>query len=266
MIALDGEGRIAADLPCVTCGYLLRMQPTDGACPECGDPVRKTLDEGNVRLMPLDWLRRVQAAAVCFALTPPLLLVFGLGVLAWLLGVVTLCVETPKNRPGIARTQRAIAFGGLGVFFGIAGMVVVAQSIGSGGAGWPMWVMVGVLVLASSVTMGGVFLYTVLFGRAAGWSKAFVRFGQVLTVVAAALPPAYTAGVILMGYALNAAFGGTPMSDWLEWVTNAVWVVIGLGGLAFLATQTVYWIVVAVRMRRVRREAAALWAAKRAAG
>jgi len=32
------------DLPCVGCGYNLRMQPRDGRCPECATPVAKSLN------------------------------------------------------------------------------------------------------------------------------------------------------------------------------------------------------------------------------
>jgi hypothetical protein len=30
------DGLVAIDLPCMSCGYLLRMQPMAGSCPECG--------------------------------------------------------------------------------------------------------------------------------------------------------------------------------------------------------------------------------------
>ena len=38
------EPLIDFDLPCVACGYNLRMQPRDGRCPECATPVAKSLN------------------------------------------------------------------------------------------------------------------------------------------------------------------------------------------------------------------------------
>jgi hypothetical protein len=34
---------VAADMPCVGCGYNLRMQPANGRCPECAKPVADTM-------------------------------------------------------------------------------------------------------------------------------------------------------------------------------------------------------------------------------
>jgi len=42
----DAEGRLATDLPCVGCGYNLRAQPREGACPECGRAVEETIRSG----------------------------------------------------------------------------------------------------------------------------------------------------------------------------------------------------------------------------
>jgi hypothetical protein len=41
---------VAIDLPCVRCGYLLRMQPLDGRCPECGTEVAATVAASPGRL------------------------------------------------------------------------------------------------------------------------------------------------------------------------------------------------------------------------
>ncbi|MEX1087875.1 MAG: hypothetical protein WEC36_01520, partial [Phycisphaeraceae bacterium] len=41
---LDGHGRVTLDLPCIACGYNLRAQPSDAACPECGHAVRRSLN------------------------------------------------------------------------------------------------------------------------------------------------------------------------------------------------------------------------------
>jgi hypothetical protein len=41
---LDEQGRIAADCPCIRCGYNLRTLLPDINCPECGCPVSRTLN------------------------------------------------------------------------------------------------------------------------------------------------------------------------------------------------------------------------------
>jgi uncharacterized repeat protein (TIGR04138 family) len=40
---MSAELIISCDLPCVACGYNLRTLPIEGLCPECGQPVLKTL-------------------------------------------------------------------------------------------------------------------------------------------------------------------------------------------------------------------------------
>src|SRR5438552_8339179 len=42
-LALDQDGRIGIDVRCFKCGYNLRAQSRDGRCPECGEPVLRTL-------------------------------------------------------------------------------------------------------------------------------------------------------------------------------------------------------------------------------
>ena len=39
----EAPARVEQDLPCVGCGYNLRTQPLGGACPECGQAVRYTI-------------------------------------------------------------------------------------------------------------------------------------------------------------------------------------------------------------------------------
>ena len=36
------DGRVRGDLPCISCGYLLRGLPTGQDCPECGTPIEAT--------------------------------------------------------------------------------------------------------------------------------------------------------------------------------------------------------------------------------
>lgn len=40
---LDAAGRVAVNAPCVHCGYNLRTLLADGLCPECAQPVRRSL-------------------------------------------------------------------------------------------------------------------------------------------------------------------------------------------------------------------------------
>jgi hypothetical protein len=67
---------IAVDLPCVGCGYNLRMQPAAGLCPECALAVASSLAQtilhwGSSRLRRIAWALRVQA--ITFIVIPLLL-------------------------------------------------------------------------------------------------------------------------------------------------------------------------------------------------
>jgi len=64
----DAEGRLATDLPCVGCGYNLRTQPREGACPECAIPVFKSFAACDLRFSPRRWLQRIYAAMLWLAL------------------------------------------------------------------------------------------------------------------------------------------------------------------------------------------------------
>ena len=57
LIRFDGEGRVASDLPCSTCGYNLRMLAVAGICPECGAPVQRSITAL------VDWLINVSFGA-----------------------------------------------------------------------------------------------------------------------------------------------------------------------------------------------------------
>jgi hypothetical protein len=47
---------VETDLPCVGCQYNLRTQPLDGLCPECGKPIRATLQFPHLRRSAPRWL------------------------------------------------------------------------------------------------------------------------------------------------------------------------------------------------------------------
>src|SRR5688572_4303808 len=56
-MALDTAApTIDADLPCVQCGYNLRMQPAGGVCPECGLAMRQTISFPHLSRSAPRWL------------------------------------------------------------------------------------------------------------------------------------------------------------------------------------------------------------------
>ena len=52
-------GALAADQPCVVCGYNLRGLSTDGTCPECGSPVERSLQGNLLRFSGADYLKKL---------------------------------------------------------------------------------------------------------------------------------------------------------------------------------------------------------------
>ncbi|MBU0638530.1 MAG: hypothetical protein KKB50_06670 [Planctomycetes bacterium] len=61
---LDEKGRVAGDLPCVSCGYNLYTLSAAGACPECNAPVHQSLQGDDLRFAPRAWLRQVRNGMV----------------------------------------------------------------------------------------------------------------------------------------------------------------------------------------------------------
>ena len=57
--SLDAEGRIDEDILCVQCGYNLRTQRMDAACPECNTAVRTSTSNYLLRLGDPRWVRRI---------------------------------------------------------------------------------------------------------------------------------------------------------------------------------------------------------------
>lgn len=51
---------IRAAFPCFGCRYNLRGATLDGVCPECGTPIRRSLEHGWLRFADVAWLRRVR--------------------------------------------------------------------------------------------------------------------------------------------------------------------------------------------------------------
>ncbi len=57
--ALDEDGRVATDLPCVGCEYDLRTLAPGSRCPECGEPVARSLIPTQLCLSDPAWLQGV---------------------------------------------------------------------------------------------------------------------------------------------------------------------------------------------------------------
>ena len=78
---LDERGQVACDVACLQCGYDLRMQHVDGACPECGTPVRVSLRRDRLDDSDPDYLKRLSRGAGWFRVgvaATVVLLYFGL--------------------------------------------------------------------------------------------------------------------------------------------------------------------------------------------
>jgi len=59
-LRVDDQKRLQVDLPCVRCGYNLRMQHVeDGCCPECDLPVGRSVLGQVLRFANPDWLARI---------------------------------------------------------------------------------------------------------------------------------------------------------------------------------------------------------------
>ncbi|MGA3068281.1 MAG: hypothetical protein ABSF29_15660 [Tepidisphaeraceae bacterium] len=54
------EGVITADIPCISCGYNQRGLSPDALCPECGAPIRKSVEIINLQACGQTWLSRLQ--------------------------------------------------------------------------------------------------------------------------------------------------------------------------------------------------------------
>ena len=82
MVQLDGNGRVAVSVPCVSCGYDLRGLSPDGECPECGASIQTSIDSQRLFFTSPRWLGGVRASVLTHALgvltMPMCLLVFPL--------------------------------------------------------------------------------------------------------------------------------------------------------------------------------------------
>ena len=55
-----GAGALPPDLHCIDCGYNLRGLPTDGACPECGTSIERSMRGDALRFANVEWLKKVR--------------------------------------------------------------------------------------------------------------------------------------------------------------------------------------------------------------
>jgi hypothetical protein len=60
---LDAGGCIAEEIACRSCGYALRGLPLNGACPECGTPVAKSIYGDLLRFCDPRWIERLARGA-----------------------------------------------------------------------------------------------------------------------------------------------------------------------------------------------------------
>jgi len=67
----DADDRLAADIPCVSCGYNLRGLKRSGVCGECGEPIRYSLAGSDLACGAPEWVARLRSGTATLALTLP---------------------------------------------------------------------------------------------------------------------------------------------------------------------------------------------------
>jgi hypothetical protein len=120
--ALDDQGHVASDLPCVGCGYNLRTQPATGLCPECGAPVAPSTLGHYLHLAAPQWVRRLANGALLLVIT--LCTVGGASVLAVVVAfIVAAIAPSPGDALALVLPALAIAVGVVGLWLTIRGLV-----------------------------------------------------------------------------------------------------------------------------------------------
>jgi hypothetical protein len=79
----DAEGRLAADTPCVTCGYNLRTLKAEAVCPECGTRVEHSLHGYLLKYASPAWLTPIARGSWLLVVTVALMVLAGLAGAAW---------------------------------------------------------------------------------------------------------------------------------------------------------------------------------------
>src|SRR5262245_32112317 len=59
----DSTGHIDVDMPCVACNYNLRGLDLDGACPECGLAIERSIHGDLLRFADPAWVRTIASGA-----------------------------------------------------------------------------------------------------------------------------------------------------------------------------------------------------------
>lgn len=253
LVTLDADGLIAADLSCLGCGYLLRKQPPHGRCPECHTPVARTLHASNVRLADRQWLRQIQTAAVCLAVAIPTVPFFGFGLLFWLLGVMVLHLAVPNNKPRFRRLRNWSVLSPVA-----AGLVLVGVSgmfhrgiINDAGLTHSLRGLAGAL----GVHFGFMLFFGGAFAREAGWASV-KWFGYALAWSAWLWSLCLGVAVaVSVGWFDPVSGGSGVLPAWLDTVFEPFRGIMWFGPPAHALAQFVFWVLLAVRMRRIIREA-----------
>ena len=143
-LELDSDGRMSAELPCVSCGYLLRgLRPGD-RCPECVTEVRRTIAAQDPRSWPRDWLIRVRRGLSLLMLATALGVVFTI----WfgLCTLYTISVPRPTTWLALQPLKKYLWEPGLAVLalaavaLGVGGMLMITFSDAARAISpWRLW-------------------------------------------------------------------------------------------------------------------------------
>lgn len=118
---LGVDGRVAADLPCVVCGYNVRTQPGDGICPECATPIVKSLQRGLLRFASPPWVRTLARGARLILIA--LGIGFILGPLVQFIASFLFFASAPPAGLSVFWGLQQIIFGLVPLIMGIVGVV-----------------------------------------------------------------------------------------------------------------------------------------------
>lgn len=287
-VGLDEEGRLLGEVSCLRCGYNLRGAEAEGACPECGLEVERSLRGDRLMFADAGWLATVSFGWVGLAWVLSLgsVVTVVLGVVAadaeqpwiglfaisgWLLGTV-ICVwcateRDPRDaelesRPAVSRpfTRWAVVgYAGLGlVSFGASVLNPTAGSIVMA------WGPLGVLLLMFVAVFSGL-AYMRHLGRrvplpSIGKETKILTWGLAVSI---SLFIAMSFGAFFMTSVFTTAAGGqgsqpSPASGQsVATSMTFVWSILGVFSLIGLLVFGVWSIVLTFlfgyRLRRIAR-------------
>lgn len=117
----QSRGRIARDMPCLTCGYNLRTLAVDARCPECGGTVADTLDA---------WNAESSDAGVIYAMgvSAGMLFIFPLATAFLCIVAAVAGLGAGQGVPALAGACPSILFG-IVYFFPTVGFVHAARLV-----------------------------------------------------------------------------------------------------------------------------------------